>query len=219
VHHKTHDPYITISLRPREGFVGWGDLPVARVSFLHHAYHVAHSFSAIERCALVSEMVSYIAVNEVEVTTCVKLFLSWVFVLTRGRAHFEKSPTKNTTDMNQRMNRLLGFVLRDESSRRVKSGWKNENDPRIREEREGGREWIIRWSRPFKVKKIQSNIKTSLGVKGKEAHTPNATQIITFPLHNYLIQIPKQVVSTDKPEFGWPFTSISFGDLGIWSEH
>lgn len=59
MHYKTHDTFIITSVmvfgRKRMSFVG--TVPVARVSFLHHAYHAAHNFSGTDRCVLTSEMV------------------------------------------------------------------------------------------------------------------------------------------------------------------
>ena len=49
--------------------------PVARVSFLHHAYHVAHNFSGTDRWVLTSDIALYIPLKEVEVSICVILFL------------------------------------------------------------------------------------------------------------------------------------------------
>ena len=41
---------------PKNG-ICW-ERPVARVSFLHHAYHVAHNFSGIDKWVLTSETAS-----------------------------------------------------------------------------------------------------------------------------------------------------------------
>jgi hypothetical protein len=45
-------PDVSGGLRCRGG----GGEPVARVSFLHQAYHVAHNFSGIDNCELSSEI-------------------------------------------------------------------------------------------------------------------------------------------------------------------
>ena len=55
VHHKTHYPYRKGQCDTTTNLLG--QVPVASVSFLHHAYHAAHNFSGTERDVLTSDIV------------------------------------------------------------------------------------------------------------------------------------------------------------------